>query len=468
MHAMAIDLGATSGRVARVYVDESELTVLDLVRFATPTSDSHGARWDFEKLMTLLLDAARQVADGGPIDSVGIDAWGADYGLLERNGSLIEAPFRYRDARTVGVSRRYDELRTRTITGVMPHDFSTACQLLTESERTLSRTAMLLSIGDLVAYRLTGHAATDCSWASTTQLFDVHSLSWSTDLLAEVGLGRDAMPEVQPCGTVRGELLPQVCDQLGVAGRTPLVTVAGHDTASAIVATPASSDDFIYISCGTWALIGVESNERVLADRALGTGFVNELGVDGVSTIHRNAAGLWLLNECLGRWTDTSGDTLLAAAAALPVGQLVFDSEDPRLFAPEDMPTLIAELTREGAGRVPANRAEMVRAIIDSLVLAFVRAIEDLEAMLGRRGAVIHLVGGGAALPILGQALAAAAGRTVLAGPVEASLLGNALLQARALGSVPDTAACRALVSRTQTAHRYEPEPQPNPREDTP
>ncbi|TDE89559.1 rhamnulokinase [Occultella glacieicola] len=467
MHAMAIDLGATSGRVARVHVDESELRVLDLIRFATPTSDSRGARWDFEELMTLTLDAARQVADHGPIDSVGIDAWGADYGLLERGGSLIGAPFRYRDTRTRGVSRRFDERRTRAITGLMPHDFSTAAQLLTEPKPTLGRTAKLLSIGDLVAYRLTGHAATDCSWASTTQLFDLRTLGWSAELLANVGIHRNAMPQVQPCGTVRGELLPHLCDQLGVAGRTPLVTVAGHDTASAIVATPAGSDDFIYISCGTWALVGVESAERLPAESALGTGFVNELGVDGVSTIHRNAAGLWLLNQCLGRWTDTPADPLLAAAAVLPAGQLVFDSEDPRLFAPEDMPTLIAELTRERSGRGPANRAEMVRAIIDSLVLTFVRAIEDLEAMLGTRGQAIHLVGGGAALPILGRALATAAGRTVLAGPVEASLLGNALLQARALGSVQDTPACRALVSHTQTVHRYEPDQQPNPREDT-
>ncbi|WP_154794503.1 rhamnulokinase [Occultella kanbiaonis] len=467
MHAMAIDLGATSGRVARVQVDESELRVLDLVRFATPTSDGRGARWDFEKLMTLTLDAARQVADHGPIDSVGIDAWGADYGLLERDGSLIDAPFRYRDTRTRGVSRAFDERRTRAITGLMPHDFSTAAQLLTESKGTLSRTTQLLSIGDLVAYRLTGHAATDCSWASTTQLFDVQTLSWSSELLADVGVRRSAMPEVQPCGTVRGELLPRVCDGLGVAGRTPLMTVAGHDTASAIVAIPARSDDFIYISCGTWALVGVESAERLTTESALGTEFVNELGVDGVSTIHRNAAGLWLLNQCLRGWTDTPADALLEAADALPAGQVVFDSEDPRLFAPDDMPTLIAELIRERSGRIPTNRAEMVRAIIDSLVLTFVRAIQDLEAMLGPRGAVIQLVGGGAALPILGRALATAAGRTVLAGPVEASLLGNALLQARALGSVRDTGACRELVSRTQTVHRYEPDQQSNQREDT-
>jgi rhamnulokinase len=307
----------------------------------------------------------------------------------------------------------------------------------------------LLLVPDLLAYWLTGEVGAELTNASTTQLLDVRTRTWATELVERIGVDPALLAPLRAPGTVIGPAAD--------LGGTPVIAVGSHDTASAVAGVPAANERFAYISCGTWSLVGVELAAPVLTEASRRANFTNELGVDGTVRYLRNVMGLWLLQECLRAWPDADQAALLAEAATLPA-KAVIDPDDPVFLPPGDMPARIAGACRRAGHPEPATRAETVRCIVDSLAQAHRRAVEAAQELSGREVDVVHVVGGGARNTLLCQLTADACGLPVVAGPVEATALGNVLVQARALGAVGgDLAELRALIRATQPTTRYTP-----------
>jgi sugar (pentulose or hexulose) kinase len=434
----AVDLGAASGRVIAGRVGVGELSIEECHRFANNPVIVRGTLyWDILDLYRGVLEGLRAA---GSVDGIGIDAWGVDYGLLDADGALLANPVHYRDSRTADAVA---DPSLYPLTGVQFLPFNTLNQLAVE--RRLGQARRLLMIPDLMAYWLTGSVGTELTIASTTQLLDVRTRTWAPSLAARFGDG--PLPPIREPGTVIGS----------TEDGTPVLAVGSHDTASAVVGVPASGERFAYISCGTWSLVGVELAEPVLTEESRGANFTNELGVDGTVRYLRNVMGLWLLQECLRAWPDASVSALLAEAASLPA-RSVIDPDDPVFLPPGDMPARIADACRRADQPVPATRAATVRCIVDSLARAHQRAIETAARLSGREVDVVHIVGGGARNTLLCQLTADACGLPVVAGPVEATALGNVLVQARALGALDgDLTELRALIRATQPTTRYEP-----------
>jgi rhamnulokinase len=444
---VAVDLGASSGRVMAARVDVEALDLIEVQRFNNvPVPVAGTLHWDILRLYRGVLDGLR--AAGDDIASIGIDTWGVDYGLLDADGALLGNPVHYRDSRTDGVKVDVDAAELYRITGTQYLPFNTIYQLIAAAGTAqLAAACDLLLIPDLLGYWLTGVKAAELTNASTTQLLDVRTGRWADELIGRAGIARRIFPDVVQSGDRLGETTTGV----------PVIAVGSHDTASAVAGVPARDDRFAYISCGTWSLVGVELDRPVLSDDSRTANFTNELGVDGTVRYLRNVMGLWLLQECLRSWRDADLPGLLAEAARLPAATSVVDADDPDFLPPGDMPTRIAAACRRLGQPVPATPAQVVRCIVDSLALAHRAAIQDAQRLSGVDVDVVHIVGGGSRNELLCQATADACGLPVEAGPVEATALGNVLVQARALGLVGDMPAMRRLVRTTQEIRRYEP-----------
>jgi rhamnulokinase len=333
-------------------------------------------------------------------------------------------------------------------TGIQLMPINTLIQLA--ADRRASSAATLLLIPDLVGYWLTGRIGAEFTNASTTQLLDVHSGQWAGDLAAKAGLDPSVLPPLRRPGHVLGPA-PDL-------GGVPVVAVGSHDTASAVVGVPATSDRFAYISCGTWALVGVELDEPVLTEASRLANFTNEAGVDGTIRYLRNVMGLWLLQECERTWGDDDRTAWLQAAVDEAPFRSVIDVDDPVFAPPGDMPSRIAEYCACTGQPVPQTPAQIVRCIVDSLALAFRATLDEGTRLSGATADIVHLVGGGSRNDLLAQLTADACGRPVVAGPAEAAALGNLLVQARAAGVLDGGLdALRSLVARTQPLRRYEP-----------
>ncbi|MEV6872407.1 rhamnulokinase family protein [Amycolatopsis sp. NPDC051128] len=451
----AVDLGASSGRVMAGTVDPSVLSVEEVRRFPNGGVRAGPALyWD---ILGLFRETLAGIRDAGALDGVGIDSWAVDYGLLDDRGALLGNPVHYRDSRTDGVPGKVaasvSARELYDVTGLQQLPFNTLYQLVAEQDRLAAARTMLL-IPDLLGYWLTGSIGAERTNASTTQLYDVRARAWATSLAARVGIPPRLLPPLRDPGTVIGTVLPSL-DLPGV----PVVAVGSHDTASAVVAVPASpGTNFAYISSGTWSLAGLELPSPELSDAALAANFTNEGGVDGTIRFLRNVMGLWVLSETLRTWSASDLPGLLAAAAGSPALAAVVDIDAPEFLPPGDMPARVEAACRATGQRPPTDRAAVVRCIVDSLALAHRRTIHEAARLAGRRVDVVHIVGGGARNELLCQLTADACGVPVLAGPVEAAALGNVLVQARALGEdLPDLAAMRALVRETQEVRSYEP-----------
>jgi rhamnulokinase len=442
----AVDLGASSGRVMVGRVGPSEVDLAEVHRFANEPVRAGGTlHWDILSLYRGVLDG---LTKAGPVDSIGIDSWAVDYGLLDASGALLGNPVHYRDGRTDGVPERVADLvgdeRLYQVTGLQKLPFNTIYQLVAAlGTPQYDAAEQVLLIPDLLAYWLTGERGAEYTNASTTELVDVHTRDWSRPLIDAVGLRPSLFPPIRLPGTVIGEH----------AG-TPVVAVGSHDTASAVVGVPAQNERFAYISCGTWSLVGLELPAPVLTEASQRANFTNEGGVDGTIRYLRNVMGLWPLQECMREWGTSDISDLLARAAAEPALKNIIDLDDPRFLPPGDM---VGRITRAAnmTGKTPAV---VTRCILDSLALAQQRAIEQAQGLAGRDVDAVHIVGGGARNELLCQLTADACGLPVLAGPVEATALGNILVQARAAGVIDgDLAALRAVLRQTQQIVRYEP-----------
>jgi rhamnulokinase len=465
----AVDLGASSGRVMVGRVGPDALELVEALRFPNIPVDVLGTlHWDILGLYRGVLDGLREAKRLAPgLASIGIDSWAVDYGLLDERGALLSNPVHYRDSRTRGIMDKaladVDAEQLYQTTGLQQLPFNTIYQLLAEAEAGgLDRAETLLMIPDLIAYWLTGRVGAEVTNASTTQLYDVRARTWAGDLISRLGLPRRIFPELREPGAAVGGLVAGVREQTALPEQTAVTAVGSHDTASAVVAVPAVGERFAYISCGTWSLVGLELDQPVLTEASRLANFTNEGGVDGRIRYLRNVMGLWLLQESVRTW-ERAGQSvdlpsLLEAAAGVPPLVRVVDPDDAVFLPPGDMPTRIAEACTRAGQPIPANPAETVRCILDSLAVAYRRTVRQAVKLAGREVDVIHLVGGGAQNALLCQLTADACGLPVLAGPVEATTLGNVLVQARALGTIDgDLDTLRALVAKTQRIVRYEP-----------
>ncbi|MFI5842450.1 rhamnulokinase family protein [Catenuloplanes sp. NPDC051500] len=450
----AVDLGASSGRVIRATLDGAELRLDEVHRFPNePVTVNGTLHWDVLALYRGVLEGLRRA---GPVDSIGIDSWAVDYGLIDSTGALLGNPVHYRDARTTDswqqVAARIGEERLYATTGLQQLSFNTLYQLAAaKGTPQLGAARRLLMIPDLIAYWLTGQIGAEITNASTTQLYDLRARLWSAELIAEAGLDAALFPPLREPGTIIGRARE-------IDGNPPVIAVGSHDTASAVVAVPAADAHFAYISCGTWSLVGVELDAPVLSEASRAANFTNEGGVDGTIRYLRNVMGLWLLQESCRTWGDPDLPTLIAAAGDREQFVSVIDPDHPDFLAPGDMPARIAEFCRRTGQPVPADAPAVTRTILDSLALAHRRTIREAAALSGKRVDVVHIVGGGARNTLLCQLTADACGLPVLAGPVEATALGNVLVQARAAGATgPTLTDLRTLLRDTQSLTRYQP-----------
>jgi rhamnulokinase len=461
----AVDLGASSGRVmlGRVGPDGIELSEVNRFRNGAIRLPD-GMYWDvlglYQDILAGLRGAVRQA---GELAGLAIDAWGVDYGLLDATGALRGNPHSYRDPRSEAavekVHRQVDPARLYAVNGLQVLPINTVYQLAAEPD--LQGAHRLLLTPDLLGYWLTGREAAEETIASTTGLVDARTGRWAPELVEALGLPAGLLPEIVPAGQVLAPLSSVVREELGTDQEPLLTTVGSHDTASAVVGVPATGPNFGYVSCGTWALVGVELDAPVLTEDSRKANFTNERGVDGTIRYLRNVMGLWLLSESIRWWNLRGGELdlqdLLDVAAVLPPGPRI-DLTDPAFLPPGDMPGRIVEACRTAGERVPETPPEVVRCILDNLAAAFAETIDQAERLSGRPVEVVHVVGGGSRNALLCQLTANACARPVVAGPVEATALGNVLVQARTHGVIHgDLAALRERIRRTAALTRYEP-----------
>jgi rhamnulokinase len=465
----AVDLGASSGRVMVGRVGPNELELTEVRRFPNePVRLPDGLHWDILRLYgevrAGIREAARVTDD---LVSIGIDTWAVDYGLLDDGGSLLGDPFHYRDDRTAAaVEAVHDVIAPADLyarTGLQFLPFNTIYQLVAERRSaSFGAARTMLLIPDLLGYWLSGVRVTEVTNASTTGLLDVHRRTWDLDLAASLAIPPSLLAPLAAPGDVIGPLRDEAREETGTSAATVLTLVGSHDTASAVVGVPAGDASFAYIACGTWSLVGVELDHPVLTEESRLANFTNEGGVDGRIRYLRNVMGLWLLQESLRTWELEGGaedvSALLIGAANLPRGGPIIDPDDPSFLPPGDIPARIAEACRRLDQPVPDTRPSLVRCILDSLAAAYGRAVRDAASLSGHAVEVVHLVGGGARNSLLCQLTADACELPVVAGPVEATALGNMLIQARAHGIVSgDLETLRALVRGSQEVRRYEP-----------
>jgi sugar (pentulose or hexulose) kinase len=450
----AVDLGASGGRVIAGRVSGSGVELHEVSRFANePVLAGGSLHWDILGLYRSVCSGLSAAAATFPLASAGIDTWGVDYGLLDATGALIGNPVHYRDSRTDGVTVPVPAETLYAVTGIQHLPINTIYQLAAAAGTpALSAAETLLLIPDLLAYWLTGSVGVEVTNASTTGLLDVTTRTWAAGLIERAGIPAGIFPPLRSPGDPIG---PITAGQTRVgsgrgAGRpgalaggnaepVPLIAVGSHDTASAVVAVPASGPHFAYISSGTWSLVGLELDAPVLTEESRLANFTNEGGIDGTIRYLRNVTGLWLLQECVRTWGLLDLNSLLAAAAAEDPLRCVFDADDPVFLPPGDMPTRICSWLSARDLPTPGTRAQLVRCILDSLALAYRRALLAAQSLSDRHADVVHIVGGGARNDLLCQLTADATGLPVVAGPAEATALGNVLVQARALGAAPAT-----------------------------
>lgn len=437
------DLGASGGRVIAARVDRDGIELHGVSRFPNEPVEVGGTlHWDILRLYADVVAGLKKAAATFTLASAGIDSWGCDYGLLDSSGALIGNPVHYRDRRTDGISVPVPASELYATTGIQYLPFNTLYQVAAAAGTpALDCARTLLLIPDLIAYWLTGEMGAEVTNASTTGLLDVTSRTWATGLMGRTGIS----PRLFPALRQPGDVLGLVNDLPGLVGKdgkaVPLVAVGSHDTASAVVAVPAKGENFAYISSGTWSLVGLELDRPVATEASRAANFTNEAGLDGTVRYLRNVSGLWLLQECLRSWGEAAGSLaeLLAKAAEIPPLRFVLDADDPVFFPAGDMPGRIAGWLAERGLPVPASPPETVRCVLDSLALAYRRALLAAQELSGRHADVVHVVGGGARNALLCQLTADATGLPVIAGPAEATALGNVLVQARALGAAPGT-----------------------------
>lgn len=464
---LAVDLGAGSGRVLAGIYDGTRLELHELNRFPNdPVKEADGWHWNLEGLFAHIKQgialAVRKY--GEAVVSVGVDTWGVDYGLLDAEGKLLCAPFQYRDRRTQGMQeaafRRMPRREIYQRTGIQFMFFNTLFQLLAEESKRLDKADRLLFLPDLIHYLFTGIGVNEKSIASTSQLLDPYTQTWERDLIQAMGLPEKIFSPPTNAGTVLGKLRSDLASDLG-AKNLQVIAPAGHDTASAVVGVPAEEPEPVFLSSGTWSLMGRELSAPVISEASYQATFSNEGGVFGTTRFLKNIAGMWLLQECKRAW-DAAGksvsyDELERQARSSPPFTAFLDPDAVDFQAPADMPAAITAYCHRTGQPVPADAGAWTRVLFESLALKYRFVKESLARITGRPIDRIYLVGGGCKNQLLNQFTADALHCPVVAGPVEATSIGNVVMQLFALGEIRSLADGRALVRRSFETKIFEP-----------
>lgn len=464
---LAFDLGAESGRAILGALTADALTIEELHRFPnTPVRVFGNLYWDTLRLWLEMQQALAGAAREGRLDGIGIDTWGVDYGLLGADGALVDNPRHYRDARTDGIMEQLFQAVPReevfAETGIQFMQLNTLYQLYSmklAGAPALDSARTLLFMPDLFNYWMTGVARSERTIASTSQFYNPCARTWTTGLLQRLGIPTVILPEIVEPGTLLGPLLDSLWTG---AGAPPAVyATACHDTASAVAAVPAQDESWCYISSGTWSLMGAELDAPIINADSLALNLTNEVGAAGKIRLLKNIAGLWLLQECRRAWQAAGHDLSYAQLAQMAAEARPFSAVlNPDAFLhPGDMPRKIAEHCRANGQEPPQSFGEYARTILESLALRYRQVLESLETLVGRRIDVIHIVGGGSRNTVLNQFVADATGRKVIAGPGEATAIGNVLVQALGSGAIKSLHGARELVRRSYPPETIEPHP---------
>jgi sugar (pentulose or hexulose) kinase len=455
---LAVDLGAESGRVMAVHYDGHSLQLEELHRFSNGPVNVRGTLyWDFLRLWSEIragVEKGRSLQPAG----IGVDTWGVDFALLDRNGSLLGNPIHYRDDRTEGmmaaVFAKVPREEVFACTGIQFMRINTLYQImsLVESDSPLLAAAeTFLMAPDLINYWFTGTKANEYTAASTSQMLDAQKRSWSSELNKALGIPNHLFQQIVQPGI-----------RLGQYGDIPVFATASHDTGSAVAAVPAATADYCYVSSGTWSLIGLEVPDPYLGDAALQANVTNEGGVYGTIRLLQNSTGLWIVQQCRKAWQKAGAAYNYAQLVDLARGAVPLESfinvNDPVFLPPGDHPHLVQDFCRRTGQNVPETVGEIIRSVLESLAFSYRQTLESLLAVSGREVEVVHIVGGGIQNELLNQMAANATGRPVVAGPIEATVIGNALVQLIAMGELRDLSEGRELVRNMSAWHRYEPQ----------
>ncbi len=471
---LAIDLGAESGRAMLGRFDGNRLELSEEHRFPNAPagvplkSGAVSLRWDVLRLWTEIKHGIRRVAkkEGVELEGIGLDTWGVDFGLLDRNGALVSNPYYYRDSRTDGMlEEAYKRVPRHKIfesTGIQFMQINTLYQLLSmvlHKAPELEIAETFLTMPDIFNYWLTGRQVSEFTIATTTQCYDPRQRTWADDLLSGLGIPRRIFPEVIQPGTVLGKVLDSVAEDIGT--HAAVIAPACHDTGSAVAAVPAESEHFVWISSGTWSIMGTNVNEPVINAQSLENNFTNEGGVGGQYRFCKNIMGLWLVQECRRTWAAAGEEHTYAeltemAANAPAFGSLV-DPDAGDFLHPGDMPSRIREYCRRTGQSIPQEKGAVVRCALESIALKYRELLGRVEEMVEMRLEPVHIVGGGTQNKLLNQFSADATGRRVVTGPIEATALGNILTQAVALGHISDTQQARQIVRNSCELAEYQP-----------
>ncbi len=466
---IAVDLGAGSGRVIAARTDFSKLVLEEVHRFENPGTElPTGSYWNIVGLYRDILEGLRRAVEkhGDKIVSIGIDTWGCDFGLIDANDELIGMPHQYRDARFEGMAEEMHALMPEAEifahTGIKTNFYNTSLHLLAELKKDspgLRNAERLLFVPDLLAYWLTGKKACEKTVASTSQLVDPSTGDWSWPVIRALGLPESLFGAIVEPGTVLGPIRDEVGAFIGATG-IPVVATACHDTAAAVTGIPMGSDD-LWLSSGTWSIMGIESDTAVTSEKALSYGFCNDFGVRGDIHSLKNIAGLWLIQECKRQWA-LDGENLGYAEMAKLADEAerftaFIDPDDISFASPGGMPDKIREWCRKTGQSVPESKGAVLRVATDSLALKYRVVFERFKCLTGREFSALRAGGGGIQNEALSQATANALGIDVVAGPVEATSCGNVITQMVGMGSLPDFEAGRELIARSFDFKTFSP-----------
>ena len=466
---LALDLGAESGRAILGILDDVGLTLQEVHRFSNiPVRVPEGLQWDVLHLWSeIKAGITASVKNGLRLDGIGLDTWGVDFALLDRKGALLANPFHYRDARTDGMLDEAFRCMPRADifanTGIQFMQINTLYQLLSMSVKKsalLDVAQTLVMLPDLFNYWLSGRITNEFTDATTTQCFDPNKRSWAIPMLDAIGIPSRLFHSVTESGSVIGTLLPAVADETQ-AGEIPVVLPACHDTGSAVAAVPAQNQDFVWISSGTWSIMGAEVLKPIVNEKALEYNFTNEGGVFGTWRFSKNITGLWLVQECRRTWQhqgeDLTYDEITQLASKAKPFLAVIDPDDGVFLHPGNMPERIQKYCADTNQTVPQTKGEIVRVVLECMALKYLWVLERLEELSRKHYEPIHIIGGGTKNRLLNQFTADCTHRKVIAGPVEATAIGNILLQAIALGHLASLSEARALIRSSFAPEVYEP-----------
>jgi len=470
-HYIAVDLGAESGRVMLGSITDGKLSLAETRRFSNgPVEENGSLRWDFDRLLSEIKAGIGQAAAaaGGRVQGIGVDSWGVDFGLIGADGRLLEKPYHYRDSRTNGMMEKAFEIMPKRQvyehTGIQFMQLNSLYQLLAmrlANSDVLARTRRLIFMADLFSYFLCGKAFGEYTLASTSQMMDMKTGRWSEAIFENLSLPLEIMPEVVMPGTVVGELTDEVAAEIGCS-RIPVIAVGSHDTASAVLGVPAGTDNWAYLSSGTWSLMGVELPQAIVNDKTFGYEFTNEGGVENTIRLLKNIMGLWLVQECKRQWQrdgqDLSYDDLTQMASEAEPFFAHVDCDCSDFLAPGDMPARINKHLSETGQRNIDDKGQMVRAVLESLALKYRSVLGAMEDATRQSIEVLHVVGGGIKNELLCQFTADAIGKKVVTGPIEATASGNILMQAKARGQIESLAEARHIVRNSFELKEYEPQ----------